>query len=55
MTTAVNVRRIGRPRRLAVDVVSALNLVGSLAKYMSLACLLPIGVALGYSDRKSVV
>ena len=50
MTTAVNVRRIGPPRRLAVDIASALNLVGSLDKYMSLACLLPIGVALGYSE-----
>jgi trk system potassium uptake protein len=37
--------------RLGVDVGGALNLVGSLLKYLSLAFLVPAGVALGYGEN----
>ena len=43
----------GRPRRrplLAVDVRGVLNIVGTLIAYLSLAPLLPAGVALGYGE-----
>ena len=43
-------RRIGPPRIWAVDVRSALGLVGTLAKYLSLASLLPTAVAIGYGE-----
>src|SRR5918995_6886053 len=41
-----------RPRMisLGVDVGGALNLVGALVKYLSLAFLFPVAVALGYSE-----
>ena len=42
--------RIGRPRRLAIDVVAVANLVGTLAKYLGLATLFPIALALYYGD-----
>ena len=42
--------RIGRPRRLAVDIPASLNLVGMLGKYLGLAALLPIPVAIGYGE-----
>jgi trk system potassium uptake protein TrkH len=42
--------RIGQPRRLAVDVPAALNLVGMLAKYLGLASLLGVAVALWYGE-----
>lgn len=42
--------RIGQPRRLAVDVPAALNLVGTLGKYLGLASVLGIGVALWYGE-----
>ena len=42
--------RIGPPRRLAIDVPAALNLVGTLAKYLGLVVVFPIGVALWYSE-----
>ena len=42
--------RIGRPRRLAVDVPAALNLVGVLGKYLGLAALFPIPFAIGYGE-----
>lgn len=42
--------RIGRPRRFAIDVVGVLNLVGTLAKYLGLVVVFPIGVALWYSE-----
>jgi trk system potassium uptake protein TrkH len=35
---------------LGVDVTAALNLVGAVLKYLSLAFLLPVGIALGYSE-----
>ena len=48
MTQAVT--RIGRPRRLAIDVASVANLVGTLGKYLGLAALFPIPFALAYSE-----
>ena len=50
MTTATRVRQVGRPRLLAVDVRASLNVVATLAKYLSLTVLLPAGVALGYGE-----
>ena len=44
------VARIGRPRRLAVDVSAAVNLVGTLGKYLGLTALFPIAVALWYGE-----
>jgi trk system potassium uptake protein TrkH len=40
----------GPTRTLGVDVAGALNLVGSLVKYLSLAFLLPTAIALGYGE-----
>jgi trk system potassium uptake protein TrkH len=42
-----------RPRRavLGVDLVAALNLVGTLTKYLSVSALLPAAIAIGYSER----
>ncbi len=48
MTQAVT--RIGRPRRLAIDVAGVANLVGTLGKYLGLAALFPIPFALAYSE-----
>jgi trk system potassium uptake protein TrkH len=42
--------RIGRRRRLAVDLPAAANLVGMLGKYLGLAALLPVAAALWYSE-----
>ncbi len=42
--------RIGPPRRFAVDVRAVANLVGTLAKYLGLVVVFPIGVALWYGD-----
>ncbi len=42
--------RIGRPRRLAIDVPAVLNLVGMLGKYLGLAALFPIAFAVGYRE-----
>ena len=42
--------RIGPPRRLAIDVRAVANLVGTLAKYLGLVVVFPIGVALWYGD-----
>ena len=42
-------RSLTRPR-LGVDVGGALNLVGALLKYLSLAFLVPAGVAFGYGE-----
>lgn len=39
-----------RRRRLAVDVLGSLALVGRLLKYLSAAVLFPIGIALGYGE-----
>jgi trk system potassium uptake protein TrkH len=44
------VARIGRPRRLAIDVAAVANLVGTLAKYLGVATVFPIGLALYYGD-----
>jgi trk/ktr system potassium uptake protein len=44
------VARIGRPQRLAVDLAAVANLVGMLGKYLGLAAVFPIGVALWYSE-----
>ena len=37
-------------QRLGVDVAGALNLVGSLVKYLSLAFLVPTAIAIGYGE-----
>ena len=42
--------RIGRPRRVLVDVRAALGLTGTLVKYLSLSCLFPIAFAVGYDE-----
>ena len=42
--------RIGRPRRLAIDVAAVANLVGALAKYLGVVTIFPIGLALWYGD-----
>ncbi len=42
--------RIGRPRRFAIDLAGVVNLVGTLAKYLGLAVVFPIGVALWYGE-----
>ena len=44
------VARIGPPRRLAVDLAAVINLVGMLGKYLGVAALFPIGVALWYGE-----
>ena len=41
---------IGHPRRSAVDVAAALNLVGALTKYLGAAALFPIPFALWYGE-----
>jgi trk system potassium uptake protein TrkH len=43
-------RQIGPRRRLAVDIASAADLIGSLSKYLGLAALFPTLVALWYSE-----
>jgi trk system potassium uptake protein TrkH len=42
--------RIGRPQRIAIDVWAVLELVGALGKYLGLAALVPIAVAIGYGE-----
>ncbi|HEY5873058.1 MAG TPA: TrkH family potassium uptake protein [Gaiellaceae bacterium] len=42
--------RIGGPRRTAIDLRAALELVGTLGKYLGLAALLPVPVALWYGE-----
>ena len=42
--------RIGRPRRIAIDLWAIFNLAGSLGKYLGLTALFPIAVALWYGD-----
>ena len=49
MTAAARLRRVLRPRT-AVDIGGALNLCGALLKYLSLASVVPVAVALGYSE-----
>jgi trk system potassium uptake protein TrkH len=43
-------RLIPRRRRLRVDIRSALDLVGTLTKYLSLTALIPAAIALGYRE-----
>jgi len=43
-------RLVGRPRSLAVDLRGVANLVAALTKYLSLATLVPAGVALGSGE-----
>jgi trk system potassium uptake protein TrkH len=43
-------RQIGPRRRLAVDIPASVNLVGTLGKYLGLAALFPILVALWYGE-----
>ena len=43
-------RRIGPRRRLAVDVAATANLIGTLGKYLGLAALFPVAVAVWYSE-----
>jgi len=43
-------RRAARLGRLGVDVAAALNLVGTLLKFLSATALVPVAVALGYSE-----
>ena len=50
MREATRVRGVGRPRLLAVDLRGSLNLVGAIAKYLSLTTVVPAGVALGYGE-----
>jgi len=52
LSTAARVARVRVPRRrlTVVDVPAALNLVGTLTKYLSLAALFPAAIALGYSE-----
>jgi trk system potassium uptake protein TrkH len=42
--------RIGPPRRFAIDLSAAANLVGTLAKYLGVVVVFPIGVALWYRE-----
>jgi trk system potassium uptake protein len=50
MTATQRLRGALKPPRLAVDLRGALNLVGTLTKYLSLATLVPAAVALGYGE-----
>ncbi|MBM3678744.1 MAG: TrkH family potassium uptake protein, partial [Actinobacteria bacterium] len=50
MTRAAAARRLGPRTRLAIDVVGALGLVGTLVRYLSLSALAPVAVALGYGE-----
>ncbi len=49
MNQAVARRRAPR-RALAVDIPASLNLIGTLGKYLGLAALFPIAVAIGYGE-----
>jgi trk system potassium uptake protein len=50
LITAARLRRGARRQTAGVEVGAALNLVGTLVKYLSLAFVLPTGVALGYGE-----
>jgi trk system potassium uptake protein TrkH len=50
LISAVRLRRGLRRDTIGVDVAGALNLVGALTKYLSLAALFPAAIALGYSE-----
>jgi len=49
LTPAARLRRPRRPRS-AVDLAGALNLCGTLLRYLSIAALVPAAVALGYAE-----
>jgi trk system potassium uptake protein TrkH len=48
--SATRLRRAARRETFGVDVGAALNLVGAVVKYLSLAFLFPAAVAVGYSE-----
>ncbi|MDQ3889120.1 MAG: TrkH family potassium uptake protein [Actinomycetota bacterium] len=48
--TVARMRRAMRREVLGVDVGGALNLVGAIVRYLSLAFLLPVAIAIGYGD-----
>ena len=50
MATAARMLRTARPRRLAVDIGSALDLVGGVLKYVGAAFAVPAAVAIGYGE-----
>ena len=50
MISVARLRRAVRRETIGVDVGAALNLVGALVKYLSLAFLFPAAVALGYGE-----
>ena len=50
MNRRAKIRRALRPEVIGVDLSGALNLVGALLKYLSLAFLLPAALALGYGE-----
>ena len=50
MITTARLRRAVRRETIGVDVRAALNLVGALFKYLSLAYLFPAAIALGYDE-----
>ena len=50
MISVARLRRAARRETVGVDVGAALNLVGALLKYLSLAFVVPIGIALGYGE-----
>ncbi len=49
MTGAARIRR-AVARELAVDVAAVLNLIGAMLKYLSVAFLLPLVLAVGYGE-----
>ena len=50
MISAARLRRAVRRETFGVEVGAALNLVGALLKYLSLAFLFPAAIALGYGE-----
>ena len=50
MISARRLRRGARREAIGVDVAAALGLVGTIAKYLSLAFSVPIAVAVAYSE-----
>jgi trk system potassium uptake protein TrkH len=48
--TAARFRRVAGPVSFGVDLAAALNLVGALLRYFSLAFLVPAAIALGYGE-----
>ncbi len=50
MITTARLRRAVRRETIGVDVGAALNLVGALLRYLSLAFLLPAAIAIGYDE-----